>query len=338
MSFKDTFTKEDSKGSLLEYDDSAFYYFASTTLLTFLVPWSLWIINRRFQLFSARKQVRNSKECGCSQCAAKRAANFERQRVIPNLAIQVILLCAGWITFFYLFLFSLTSMKYIGTFDPYDVLGVTVEATEKEIKKAFRTLSLKYHPDKTKNDPSSAAKFISASKAYHTLTDETAKANFGKYGNPDGPGMMKVGIGLPTFLINEDSQIFIFLLFVIILLIALPAGFIVLYQRVREYAANGLKIETIQYFSTYLTERAKPQHIALFVASSAEAREIPIRPSDIEDLNKVASGIVLPPEHHAQAPKHPVVRKCLVLLYAHMQRKSHLLSDNLKQDLDNLLR
>ena len=52
---------------------------------------------------------------------------------------------------------------------------------------------LQWHPDKNPNNPQAAAHFIQITKAYAALTDEAAKANYEKYGNPDGPATMKVG-------------------------------------------------------------------------------------------------------------------------------------------------
>ena len=59
--------------------------------------------------------------------------------------------------------------------DYYDVLGVNKSASKDEIKKAYRKLALKYHPDKTKGDKSSEEKFKEASEAYHVLSDEKEK-------------------------------------------------------------------------------------------------------------------------------------------------------------------
>jgi translocation protein SEC63 len=44
-------------------------------------------------------------------------------------------------------------------------------------------------------------------KAYEALTDEVAKANYEKYGNPDGPGAMQMAIGLPSFLLDKENRI-----------------------------------------------------------------------------------------------------------------------------------
>jgi len=72
-------------------------------------------------------------------------------------------------------------------FDPFQILEVPAEADNAAVKKAYRKLSLVYHPDKNPDDPSAVAKFIQITKAYNALTDEVAKKNYEKYGNPDGP-------------------------------------------------------------------------------------------------------------------------------------------------------
>ena len=60
--------------------------------------------------------------------------------------------------------------------DCYDVLGVPRSASKDDIKKAYRKLALKYHPDKTKGDKTSEEKFKEASEAYHILSDEKRKS------------------------------------------------------------------------------------------------------------------------------------------------------------------
>lgn len=62
--------------------------------------------------------------------------------------------------------------------DPYSVLGVKKSASEAEIKKAFRTLAKKHHPDANKNDPKSEKKFKEISSAYELLSDKTKRAQF----------------------------------------------------------------------------------------------------------------------------------------------------------------
>ena len=72
--------------------------------------------------------------------------------------------------------------------DYYKILGVSKNATEDEIKKAFRKLAHQHHPDKSGGD---AAKFKEASEAYSVLSDKSKRAHydqFGSAGPTGGPG------------------------------------------------------------------------------------------------------------------------------------------------------
>jgi len=67
--------------------------------------------------------------------------------------------------------------------DYYEVLGVIKSSSPEDIKKAYRKLALKYHPDKNKNDKSAEAKFKEASEAYHVLSDKERRANYDQFGH-----------------------------------------------------------------------------------------------------------------------------------------------------------
>ena len=75
--------------------------------------------------------------------------------------------------------------------DPYEVLGVAKTASEAEIKKAFRTLAKKHHPDKHAGDAAAQKRFQEISGAYDILGDKEKRAQFdagaiGPDGNPQG--------------------------------------------------------------------------------------------------------------------------------------------------------
>jgi len=67
--------------------------------------------------------------------------------------------------------------------DYYEVLGIIKSASPEEIKKAYRKLALKYHPDKNKGDKASENNFKEASEAYHVLSDKGRKANYDQFGH-----------------------------------------------------------------------------------------------------------------------------------------------------------
>ena len=67
--------------------------------------------------------------------------------------------------------------------DYYEVLGVVKSASADEIKKAYRKLALKYHPDRNKGNKEAEAKFKEASEAYHVLSNKERKANYDQFGH-----------------------------------------------------------------------------------------------------------------------------------------------------------
>jgi len=67
--------------------------------------------------------------------------------------------------------------------DYYEVLGVIKSASAEEIKKAYRKLALKYHPDKNKGDKTAENKFKEASEAYHVLSDKERRSNYDQFGH-----------------------------------------------------------------------------------------------------------------------------------------------------------
>ncbi len=67
--------------------------------------------------------------------------------------------------------------------DYYEVLGVQKGASDDEIKKAFRKLAVKYHPDKNPGDKEAEAKFKEANEAYSVLSDKTKRARYDQFGH-----------------------------------------------------------------------------------------------------------------------------------------------------------
>lgn len=66
--------------------------------------------------------------------------------------------------------------------DYYEVLGLGKTATADEIKKAYRRLALKYHPDRNQDDPTAEDKFKEASEAYEILSDPQKRSTYDQYG------------------------------------------------------------------------------------------------------------------------------------------------------------
>ncbi|MGD9819087.1 MAG: DnaJ C-terminal domain-containing protein [Desulfomonilaceae bacterium] len=96
--------------------------------------------------------------------------------------------------------------------DPYKVLGVNKGASDDEIKRAFRRLARKHHPDVNSNSKASERKFKEVSEAYEILSDKQRRRNYDMFGNADpgnafggfnnfrkGPGFGTRGFGTNPF-------------------------------------------------------------------------------------------------------------------------------------------
>jgi molecular chaperone DnaJ len=71
--------------------------------------------------------------------------------------------------------------------DLYEVLGVSRGASTDEIKKAYRKLARKHHPDQNPDDPQAEARFKEVQGAYDVLSDDDKRKNYDRFGHPDGP-------------------------------------------------------------------------------------------------------------------------------------------------------
>jgi DnaJ-class molecular chaperone len=67
--------------------------------------------------------------------------------------------------------------------DYYEILGVSKTAEEREIKKAYKRLAMKYHPDRNQGDKEAEAKFKEIKEAYEILTDAQKRAAYDQYGH-----------------------------------------------------------------------------------------------------------------------------------------------------------
>ncbi|MFY0672649.1 MAG: molecular chaperone DnaJ [Bacteroidia bacterium] len=76
--------------------------------------------------------------------------------------------------------------------DYYEVLGVSKSATKDEIKKAYRKMAIKFHPDKNPDNKEAEDKFKEAAEAYDVLSDEDKRARYDRYGHQ---GVSGAGFG-----------------------------------------------------------------------------------------------------------------------------------------------
>jgi translocation protein SEC63 len=127
------------------------------------------------------------------------------------------------------YLIAVTQRTVTKMWDPYDVLGVSRSASEKDIDKFYKRLALKYHPDKAQPDLSKNEtmddvneRWVQMTKAHQALTDEESRNNYLLYGNPDGKQSTSVGIALPKWMVEEGNRWIVVAFYGVLLGIILP--------------------------------------------------------------------------------------------------------------------
>lgn len=350
MSFGDTFTGNSEQEDLLNYDDSAAYYFVATVLLVIVLPWTWRLISNA--LFGekiidfpaktkAGTKIRYCHNDPMMKLQARIEKEHERQRQLKTRTLMLwnVLLVFLWVLLFYCSYRIVTdeSVSAVNIFNPFEILQVEHGASDKDIKKAYRKMSLEYHPDKNLDDPLANAKFIQISKAYNSLTDETAKSNYEKYGNPDGPTTSKVGIGLPRFLLEKKNHMTILIFFFFILLVVVPAIFILYWQQQKNYAPNGVLMETLQFMGFHINDKTTVKEAVELLAASAESRELDIALESDETEEAMKKLYEEVQEHAKRKFDVEMVVRNKALIGAHMQRHHHMMTEELRIALDKIL-
>ena len=345
MSFRDAFTREDSAQS--NFDDYAFLYFSGAALTALGVSLTFGLIRRITNPSDSEVDfpVKSAKGCllvypETSSMKAKVSAVRSAQSASSYLRssggfarLLIIAIVWGLVALIVGSMGGATDAG-IKSFDPYRILEIVSGATEADIKRAYRKQSLRYHPDKNPDDPLANANFIQVAKAYAALTDEGARKNYEKYGNPDGPQTMKVGIGLPRIFLVKENQVLFLVIFFLAILGLVPMLFILYYQKQKLYEANGVMVETLRFLSYYLNEATRLKNASELLACSAESRLL----ESVANSKEVAAlADAVEDGKKGQFIKNPVVFKNKVLLTAHMQRLHSVLSKNLLKDLNALL-
>jgi len=190
-----------------------------------LVPLTYSIL--KTMLFGEQKLDTSNRNCECARCSdliQKRQKVHSKTWMRPGFYFKVFIALSLWFVW-YLTAVQISKIEPLKSFDPFQILGIEPGSDMKVIKKAYRNLSLLKHPDKNPDDPLAVTEFIQITKAYTTLTDETARQNWEKYGNPDGPGSFQVAIALPRFLLQKDYHVSVLIAFFVVLLVVIPGFF-----------------------------------------------------------------------------------------------------------------
>lgn len=156
----------------------------------------------------------------------QRKAQKRKERKVKRITTVI----TGWATMaFMAYLIVVTARTIPKIWNPYDILGISDSATEKEIKSHYKRMSLKFHPDKIRPDPAKNETiemlndyFVELTKAYKALTDEEIRNNYIQFGHPDGKQSFSIGIALPKFIITDGNGKYVILLYAVLLGVLLP--------------------------------------------------------------------------------------------------------------------
>ena len=268
-----SFGNQNKKSENLE-NDTSFYTFIAGILLVFILYYFIVILKKIFYNipFNDESQYLN---CHCSICKNRYEEyklTIKKKNINRKLFINILL----FLFFLYLFIACCKSVQIKEIFDPYEILEISPTDPISKIKKSYKQLSLKYHPDKNKDDDSARERFMLINKAYRILTNEKAKENFKKYGNPDGPGILTIGLALPLFLFKGQVGFYILLIFAFLLVIIFPIMFIRWFKERNKYNNNGLILQNLPLYYKYLDNNTKITQLPFIIGMSFEFNKMDI--------------------------------------------------------------
>lgn len=326
-----------------EENSALFPIFVLTLMALPLVPYT--IVN----LFGAFKKKAAKINCQCSVCVRSGKYHKSIFRRISNFStysnLTLVLL---WVVMAVLVYYIKQISTEVQIFEPFSILGLEYGASDSEIKKAYRRLSIQYHPDKNP-DPEAHSYFVEfISKAYQALTDPISRENFVKYGHPDGRQGLQMGIALPQFLLNIDgASEGILLLGIVGVCIILPLTVSVIYlSRSSKYTGNYVMHSTLAAYYHLMKPSLAPSKVMDVFIKASEFMDIPVHRSDEEPLQRlfvlVRSELNLDLKNIRQEQakfwkQHPALVKTELLLQTQLTRETAALSPTLQHDFRRVL-
>lgn len=315
---------------MLEYDNNAFYYFAITLLAIYLIPGVWFALSEIYYAFLASSDSSSSARTELENQKAKKLskentgiARLKKTTFLVNLAILAVAIPL----FFYLIALVKNDGE-VNTFDPFQILGIDQDASLAVIKKSYRRLSLKFHPDKNPNNKAAEEMFVKITKAYRSLVDEEARANLAKHGNPDGKQALEVSIGLPTILLDNPKVVLV--LYLIVMVVVIPFVVKMWYDNSKQFGDKNIKYDSYSIFYENLTETHRVKNFPELVSGAAEFREInEPRPEDSQKLGTLYGQLIndkLMSQRKSEKPVAAFEMKGCLLLHAHVLRLTDLLA------------
>jgi len=250
-----------------EYDETGanFSYFILSLLILILVPYTIYYI----------KSLGDKKDKpvhGEVLLNEKKKARLDAKKSNKSSVIKLVGLIIGWILVALLVVKVMhTEVDYV-EWDPYQIMNLKKSATPAQIKKQYKLLGLKYHPDKVDEKDRAAAEdhWIDITKAYKVLTNEEARKNFEEFGHPDGKQSFSLGIALPAWLAESSNSFIVLLLYCSVFAVGLPILVHRWWKNSKSYTRDKLLQSTMAKFYHEVREKTSINGLLDIIANSPE--------------------------------------------------------------------
>ncbi|XWS43448.1 hypothetical protein CRYUN_Cryun16bG0104700 [Craigia yunnanensis] len=261
--------------------------------------------------------------CQCSVCSRSGMYRKSIFKWISNFSTcSNLTLVFLWIVMVRLIYYIKNTSHEVKVFEPFTILGLEPGASDSDIEKAYRRLSIQYYPDKNP-DPGLSS------------PDRSSQG-------------LQMGIALPPFLLNIDGASGgIFLLGIVGVCILLPLMLAVIYlSRSAKYTGNYVMHQTLSAYYYFMKPSLAPSKVLVFFIKAAEFMEIPVWRSDGEPLQKLfilvrsELNLDLKSIRQEQAKfwkQHPALVKAELLIQAQLTRESAALTPALFRDFRRML-
>ncbi|KAJ2913503.1 hypothetical protein MD484_g6889, partial [Candolleomyces efflorescens] len=314
-----------------EYDEAGVMatYFLITFLALILIPLTLSSFGK------GSEKITHG--CDCEACVLQRAQSKKREQgslLSPKLTKKTYFVIVGWAVFA-IACYRASQLKVTSkVYDPFEILGISSSATEKEIKSHYKKLSRAFHPDKVKPTAELTLeaiqdKFVQITKAYKSLTDETIRKNWLEWNNPDGPQSTSMGIALPKWIVESKNNIWVLGVYGLLFGGALPLLVGRWWFGNRQKTKDGIHANSAAAFFKTISEEATTEEVvsALGKAFKWEIPESKEAQAELDELEKTIQQKV--GQQYAEVKKltrdvngelHVSRRRALILIYAHLTR------------------
>lgn len=283
-------------------DGQLWPFFTFTVAAIAAIPLTYNLVRRAPSLLDETPRLHNVPKTPHPNAAVVDAVRSKFHHKKPRVWFLVFVLAVYAVAGYSLYLIlSMDAPAAQAVWNPYDILGISDSASEKVIKKTYKTLSRKFHPDKIKPDASKNETieslndvYVEIGKAYQALTDETVRNNFLEYGHPDGKQTTSIKIALPMAIISDSYGHMLILGYFLAFGIALPYFVGSWWYGTLRYSKENVLMESSNRIFLEYSERADEASVIAALSTGHEFDELLVGDKAESGLAKIESRVTTP--------------------------------------------